>query len=92
MKVQMRRIGADQPVVAIKPLNGGGAKGLSDPVLDSGSTTEKSEEPLDKTHSRKTRSTAGSREPDELRGSCPVLREPEGEIPSGHSPCATQAQ
>ena len=54
MKVQMRRIGTDQPVVAMKPPNGGGAKGLSDPVLDSGSTTEKSEEPLDKTHSRKT--------------------------------------
>ncbi len=29
----------------------------------------------------------GSRwEPDELRGSSPVLREPRGEIPRGHSP------
>jgi len=41
MKVQMRRIGADQPVVAKKPPNSGGAKGLSYPVLDNGSTTGK---------------------------------------------------
>jgi hypothetical protein len=41
MKVQMRRIGADQPVIVMKPLNGGGAKGLNDPVLDNGSTIEK---------------------------------------------------
>jgi group II intron reverse transcriptase/maturase len=32
--------------------------------------------------------TAGQWEPDESRGSCPVLREPGGAIPPGHSPSA----
>jgi hypothetical protein len=41
MKVQMRRIGADEPVVAKKPPNGGGAKGLSYPVLNNVSTIAK---------------------------------------------------
>lgn len=34
---------------------------------------------------------AGQWEPDESRGSSPVLREPGGEIPPGYSPCAKNA-
>ena len=38
-KVQMRRQGAEQPVVAMKLLKGSGAKGLNYPVLFDASTT-----------------------------------------------------
>ena len=39
-KVQMRRQGAEQPVVAMKPLKGGRAKGLHYSVLFAVSTTK----------------------------------------------------